>query len=136
MIFVAAISTPKSTLKTAPVVTDIPITKGTITRVMLFFPPGANGLAHLKLNWGNYQLFPSNQEADFAGGGSLLEWVEAIDITAQPLKLTATTWNEDDTYPHTISVHLVMDPGHSSINVADVIAQVRAAQASLAQAAA
>lgn len=129
MIFVAAITTQPLTKKTAPLVTSIPIVAGTINQVFIFFPPGVNALAHLKLLWGLFQLFPSNDQADFAGGDVLLDWPEDIVIDAAPLALTAVTWNDDDTYPHTITVHVVMTPSAPSTNISDVLAQVQQLQA-------
>jgi len=130
MIFVAAIKTPHLTTKAAPLSTQIPITKGKITQVMVFFPPGVNALAHIKLLYGLYQLFPGNEQGDFAGGDVLINWVEDVDITADPTVLTAVTWNDDDTYDHTITVHVVMTPAAQSTNVADVLAQIQAMQGS------
>lgn len=129
MIFVSAILTPKNTAKTAPKLTSIPIVLGKITQVMVLFPPGLNGLAHIKLLYGLQQLFPTNEQGDFAGAAVLINWAEDIDITHDPSKLTALTWNDDNTYDHTITVHVVMAPAAKSTNVADVLAQVRAMQA-------
>jgi hypothetical protein len=128
MIFVAAITIPKNTTKGNPQLTQIPIAFGKITQVMVFFPPGLNGLAHIKLLYGLQQLFPGNEQADFAGGDVLINWAEDIDITHEPSKLTAVAWNDDNTYDHTITVHVVMTPRTPSTNVADVLAQVRAMQ--------
>jgi hypothetical protein len=130
MIFVSAIKTTHLTTKAAPLVTQLPITKGKITQVMVFFPPGVNALAHIKLLYGLYQLFPGNEQGDFAGGDVLINWVEDVDITADPTVLTAVTWNDDDTYDHTITVHVVMTPAAASTNVADVLAQIQAMQGS------
>lgn len=130
MIFVRAITTPQNTPQNTPLVTQIPIVAGTIKQMIIFFPPGANGLAHLSVNWGLYQLFPSNEQADFAGGDVLINWPEDISIETEPFELTAETWNADDTYPHTITVHVVLTPAAPSTNISDVLAQVQQAQAS------
>lgn len=125
MIFVAAVTTPQNTAKLNPVITTLPIVAGKITQTFIFFPPGVNALAHIKILWGLYQLFPSNEQGDFAGGDVLLNWPEDIDITTEPLQLTIVTWNDDDTYPHTITVHVVMTPALPSSNVSDVIAALQ-----------
>jgi|ERR1700739_2844194 len=128
MIFVSAIKTTHLTTKLAPLLTTIPIAEGKITQLMIFFPPGVNALAHIKLLWGLYQIFPGNEQGDFAGGDVLINWVEDIDIDSAPFQLTAVTWNDDDTYDHTITVHVVMTPASPSTNVADVLAQIQAIQ--------
>lgn len=121
MIFTAAISTPANTSKDAPVTTAIQIVFGTITNVKVFFPPGVNALAHIKLLYGLVQIFPSNEQADFAGGDVMFDWPEDIDITAEPTQITAVTWNDDDTYPHTITVHIVMQPAQQKNSVQSVL---------------
>lgn len=130
MIFVAAITTQPLTAKANPLITTIPIVAGKITQLLVFFPPGVNALAHIKLLWGLYQLFPANEQGDFAGGDVLISWPEDIDIDAQPLALTAITWNDDDTYPHTITVHVVMTPMAPSTNIQDILTQVQQLQGS------
>lgn len=124
MIFVAAIETQPNTPQSDPVITPIDIIFGKITQVMVFFPPGVNALAHIKLLWGLRQIFPSNEEGDFAGGDVLIVWPEDIDVNTEPATITAYTWNDDDTYPHTITVHIVIVPAIASPDVASVIAAV------------
>lgn len=124
MIFTAAITTPKLTSKDNPLETTIPVVFGTITRVIVFFPPGVNALAHLKILWGLYQVFPSNEQGDFAGGDVLIDWDEDFQVNAEPAQFRAITWNDDDTYDHTITVHIVMTPAQGGSSVADVLAAV------------
>ena len=124
MIFVAHPTTPANTPSSSPLLTSIPIVAGKITRIQIFFPPGVNALAHLKILWGLYQIFPSNEQGDFAGGDVLLEWDEDIDISFEPLQLTAVTWNEDDTYPHTITVQVIMTPASGATDTGTVIQQL------------
>lgn len=126
MIFVAAIDTPANTPQLTPVVTNLNIVSGTITRILVFFPPGVNGLAHIQIMWGLYQLFPSNQNASFAGGDVLIDWNDNVLIDSQPVELTIVTWNLDSTYDHTITVHVVVLPSTSAGNSASVIAQLMA----------
>jgi hypothetical protein len=128
MIFVAAITVPKSTAKGTPQLTQIQITRGTITQVMVWFPPGVNGLSHIKLLWGLYQLFPSNEQGDFTGGNDLLSWPEDLEIPAAPFQVTAITWNDDTANDHTLSVHVVMQPAAQTHDVAAVLAQVQQMQ--------
>lgn len=128
MLFTAAIDTPANTPKNSPVLTSIPILNGTITQVMVFFPPGSNGLVHLKILWGLVQLFPANEQSDLAGGYVMIAWPESIAIDTEPLSLTCVTWNEDDTFDHTIYVHIVETPAGGTINASDVATQLLSAQ--------
>jgi hypothetical protein len=122
MIFDTHIPTPANTAKLSPLTTIIPIVKGTITQMFVQFPPGVNALAHLKLLWGLYQLFPSNEQGDFSTGAETIVWDEDIVIDHDPAQLTAITWNEDDTYQHTITVRIVISPQAPGHNINDVIA--------------
>jgi hypothetical protein len=122
MIFVEHALTPKSTLKTNPLITSIHIVLGTITLVSVQFPPGVNALAHCKITWGLYQLFPSNEQGDFATGGETVTWDEQIEINTEPLELKMVTWNEDDTYDHTITARIVMQPSQQQQTVQQVLA--------------
>jgi hypothetical protein len=122
MIFDVHITTPANTAKTSHLTTTIPIVKGTITQMFVQFPPGVNALAHLKLLWGLYQIFPSNEQGDFATGAETIVWDENIVIDHDPAQLTAITWNEDDTYQHTITVRIVITPAAASTSISDVLA--------------
>lgn len=133
MIFIDHILTPANTPQTNPVTTTIDIISGTISLVSVQFPPGVNALAHLKLLWGLYQIFPSNEQGDFSSGGETITWDEQIDITEEPLKLTAITWNEDTEYDHTITVRVVMQPAQQQQNVGAVVAAIQQQQAQTQQ---
>jgi hypothetical protein len=128
MIFVTHLVTPANTPKLSPVTTQIPIIAGTITQMFVQFPPGVNALAHLKLLWGLYQLFPSNEQGDFATGGETIVWDEAVDINTEPHQLTAITWNDDDTYDHTITVRIVIAPKAGGQSVQEVVTALQQQQ--------
>jgi len=129
MIFETHLKTPANTSQFSPLITVIPIISGTITEMSIQFPPGVNALAHLKLLWGLYQLFPSNEQGNFSTGGETITWKESIIIPTEPLQLTAITWNEDTVYDHTITVRIVMTPATGGQSVSDVVAQLQAQQA-------
>jgi hypothetical protein len=128
MIFVTNIKTPANTPQTNPIITPIDIISGTITLVSIQFPPGVNALAHLKLLWGLYQIFPSNEQGDFSTGGETITWDENITIDAEPLQLKAITWNEDTQYDHTISVRIVMQPLAPAQSISNVLAALQPQQ--------
>lgn len=128
MIFVEHALTPHNTLKTNPLITTIDIIQGTITLVSVQFPPGVNALAHCKILWGLYQLFPSNEQGDFATGGETVTWDENITIDAEPLQLTMLTWNDDDTYDHTITARIVMQPAAKGQTIQNVLSALGSGQ--------
>lgn len=128
MIFVEHVLTPANTPKTSPVQTTLDIIAGTITLVSVQFPPGVNALAHMKILWGLYQIFPSNEQGDFATGGETIVWDEDIDILYEPLQLTLITWNEDTEYDHTLTARIVMKPAQGQQSVQSVIAALQQQQ--------
>lgn len=132
MIFVEHLTIPANTSKLSPVTATIDVILGTITLVSVQFPPGVNALAHLKINWSLYQLFPSNQSADFSTGGETIAWDENIAIDHEPAQLTLEGWNEDTTYDHTITVRVVMQPAAAAPSVSQAIQQILAQQTSQA----
>jgi hypothetical protein len=110
MMYVFPITTPALTLPTAKQKTVLPLARGKITRVDIQFPSGLQGYAHLALNRGLYQIFPSNPEGDFASSQETIWWNENYDLDQGPYQLECYTWNIDNTYPHTITVRLVLEP--------------------------
>jgi hypothetical protein len=108
MIFIFAIDTPANTPATHKVGTNLQLSAGKITEVHLQFPPGLDGLAHISINDGLHQLWPTNPEADFCTSEDVIIFAEDIDIGPDSNSLTAYTWNLDDTYDHTITVRIVV----------------------------
>ena len=128
MIFVEHLTIPKGTPETAPVSATIPIILGTIKLVSVQFPPGVNALAHVKILWGLYQLFPSNEQGNFSTGGETIVWDEDIEINTEPLQLVMKGWNDDTTYDHTITFRVVMQPAQASQSTQQVFAALQSQQ--------
>ena len=110
MIYVFPITIPANTAETAKLKTTLALTRGQISRVNIEFPAGHVGLTHLHLNRGLYQVWPSNPAANFKSSNETIIWEEMYELDTPPYQLEAYAWNEDDTYEHTITVRLVLDP--------------------------
>jgi hypothetical protein len=108
MIFVFPITTPPNTPATAPLVTTMNLTAGTITKMDIQYPLGVSGLAHIQISYGLNQIFPNNPDGSFATSNETITWEEDFDLTGPPYSLFATTWNLDPNWPHTITVRIVM----------------------------
>jgi hypothetical protein len=100
------------------------MTAGKITRVMVQFPAGHLGLTHLIILDGLHQLWPSNEGEDFSTSDETITWLEDYDLTEPPYTLTAWGWNEDDTYDHTITVRIELEPANVETSLADQIKQL------------
>lgn len=125
MFFDFDLTVPANTSKDNPVTLVCPVILGTITQAVVFIPPGSNGLAHLKIQWGLRQLFPSNEEGDFSQAGIALAWPENISLDAEPAELRMVGWNDDDTFDHTLHFSVAMQPASSTPSIASVVAALQ-----------
>jgi hypothetical protein len=100
MIYALDITTDANTAKTAPKVTQLPITKGLVYRFELTFPPGSMGLMGLRVFSGNFQIWPSNRDSWFRGDDSLIAFDDVYLVSSEPYLFYVITYNEDDTYKH------------------------------------
>ena len=110
MLFTFAITIPANTSEPSVPSKVLPLTAGTITRILIDFPAGQIGLTHLRLRRGLNQVWPSNPEANFSSSNATIDWNDDYDITTAPFQLEAYAWNLDDTFEHTITVHLALEP--------------------------
>lgn len=109
MFYVFPITIPANTPETAKLKTILALTAGKITRVHIEFPAGHCGLTHLRLNRGLNQVWPTNPEAAFSSSNETIPWAESYLLDQPPLQFEAYTWNEDDTYDHTITVRIELE---------------------------
>lgn len=108
MIFIFAITTPANTAATSKLKTSLQLAAGKITEVAIQFPPGLDGLAHIAINQGLHQQWPTNPEANFCTSEDVITFSDDMDIDASDSLFTAYTWNLDDTYDHTITVRFIV----------------------------
>jgi hypothetical protein len=121
MLYVFPIVIPANTTQAAPLKTSLQLTAGTITHVMLQFPPGPLGLAHLYIRNGLNQVWPANPEAQFQSDDETIPWAEEYEIDSPPYRLDAYGWNADDTYPHTITARIELTPANVQASLTDQI---------------
>jgi hypothetical protein len=106
MIFSFAINTPANTSKESKRKQELKLTRGIIHQVDILFPSGCAGLAHIAINDALHQVWPTNPEEDFYTDGEKISSKEFYNLRREPFMLNAFTWNEDDTFPHSIIVRL------------------------------
>jgi len=104
------IAVPANTAKADAQETELKLDHGVIHRLSIGFPSGCEGLAHVKLLVGLHQLWPTSSDEDFALDDHNLEWDDYFELKDTPYTLTAVAWNEDETYPHTITVRIGVLP--------------------------
>ncbi len=110
MIYRFGISTPANTSKGNQQKTVLKIARGIIHQLEVIFPSGPGGLLHVKINRGLHQVWPSNSDEAFASDNESLSFREHLELLTEPYKLEVYTWNEDDTYPHSVIIRLAILP--------------------------
>jgi len=120
MIYQADITIPKNTLETSPTVVMMGIAKGIITKIMVRPRPGHSALAHLVILHHEHQIAPSTENMDFHGDTFPLDWEEYYESYQPEYALKLRGWNDDDTYPHTFDVFVVVLPRRAIIALAIV----------------
>lgn len=124
MLYTFALTIPANTPEPATATALLPLTAGTITEMNVSFPAGHAGLTHLKLRRGLHQVWPANPEANFSTDNQAIVWAENYPLLAAPFQLEAYAWNLDDTYPHTITVHISIDPSGVEASLLDQVRQL------------
>jgi len=124
MIYDLAVTVPQDTPATAPITEALPVYPGVVTGVSVLFPAGCAGLAHLQVWSAIHQVWPSNPGASFASDGETISWSEEYQVPGPPHELTIKAWNLDDTYPHTITIRIVVIP-HKRLTPSGVVDYLR-----------
>ncbi|KKL52780.1 hypothetical protein LCGC14_2282060 [marine sediment metagenome] len=105
-----ALTIPANTAESAPATMDAPLAPGTVVRVEIQFPRGCVGLVHVQIWRSEHQVWPVNVEGDISGEGVPVAWPEDYDLDDEPYTVTLRGWNDDDTYPHTITFRFALLP--------------------------
>lgn len=120
MLFTTDINIPKSTTSTDPVVEILKIAHGIVTYISVLFPPGCARLAHAVILHHEHQIAPSTENMDLSGDTFPIEWNEYYESYQLPYELKIKAWNEDDTYPHKITIRIAVLPRKAIIALAIV----------------
>ena len=110
MFYDFVLTIPANTPVSKPVASTGVVCPGRVDRVMIIFPPGAAGLAHIRIARGSHQLWPSNLDGSFASDGEFLDFSENYPLDDSPFEFIISGWNDDDTYDHSITVRFNIVP--------------------------
>lgn len=124
MLYTFAITIPPNTPEPSTATQILPVTAGNVNRVLIDFPAGQIGLTHLRIRRGLYQVWPANPEADFSTSNATIDWNEDYDVLTPPYEFEAYAWNLDDTYTHTITVHISIEPAAQSLSLLEQVKQL------------
>ena len=108
MIYQATITTPANTPESNKLKTILKVTKGLVYRVEVYIPPGASGLHHITVNDGNFQMIPTSIGESLTGDNILIAFDEVYLKLTEPFEFQIYTWNDDDTFDHTVIIRVGM----------------------------
>jgi len=120
MLFTIDVNVPKNTTETSPVSEVVKIAHGIITWLSVLFPPGCARLAHCVILHHEHQIAPSTEGMNLSGDTFPIEWNEYYESYQPPYELKIKAWNEDDTYPHKITVRIAVLPRKAIVAMAIV----------------
>jgi len=110
MLFQAEILTPANTPASAPIVTRLAVYPGVTRRVWAGFPQGCYGLAHMQIwHWG-WQVWPWTPQTSFHWNNYQFTFEDRYPIMEEPLEFVIKTWNLDDSYDHTLTFSITIEP--------------------------
>lgn len=101
---------PKNTLEANPLEQKLKVHAGVVVRVDIMFPPGPEGLTHVRIYDDGHQLWPFALGESYASDNETISFPEFIEIIPGMTELRFVGWNEDDTYDHTVSIRISILP--------------------------
>jgi len=106
MIYTANITTAKNTAKTALKKTILSVTKGLVYKVEFYFPSGSAGLMGVAIFDGLFQVWPSTVGEFFNSDNETISFDDLYLKEAAPYEFAIYSYNEDDTYNHSVGVRI------------------------------
>ena len=104
MFYEYAITVDANTTEAEPNTQSLKLAHGIIQRIEVQFPIGTRALTHCRLTHHTFGQLPSNKQGSFATDGYIIEVTSPIEFFKAPYSVKAICWNDDDTYPHTITL--------------------------------
>src|SRR5574341_598866 len=121
------VTSPANTAQAAPTEVAANLNVGIITHVAVQIPGGCVGLVHAQIWRSDYQVWPSNPDGNLKGDDALIEWSEEYFLEDEPLSLRLRVWNDDDSFPHTITFRfsvLPLEHGRSRVAAPGLIGRI------------
>lgn len=120
MFFELDITIPASTTEIAPKEVTFQIARGVISKFIINIPSGHAALAHLVILHRGSPIAPSIGSSDIHGDTFPKEWEDYYEVYQPPYELKLRGWNDDDTFPHTFGVNIIILPRKAIIALAIV----------------
>ncbi len=127
MDFAIAIDTPANTTIDDPLITELPVMKGVISKWWCFFPNGHWGECRLRVRKGSESLLPRNPEGYIFGDGTIYTSNDFIYLSHAPYVVQIYSWNVDTVNDHECLLSLSVLPLYTytpySMQLMDMIEQ-------------
>ncbi len=94
--------------KDSPEQLEMPCHWGTLRETTISFPDGCHGVAHVHVDDGLHQIYPTNPEETYALDGFTLIITDRYKIMEGTSKLWLRGYNKG-IYPHTVKVTLTIE---------------------------
>jgi len=110
LFFAWDINIPRLTAEASPVIKTLEIGVGVITHVGVKFPAGCHGLAKVRILHREFQLVPLSRGEWITGDDEAVPTESYYEILQAPALLKLVAVNDDDTYPHKLTVRISVLP--------------------------
>jgi len=106
MIYQTEMVIPQNTPQQDPVISILDCAAGVVTQVWVRWRWGAGNLAGVRIRREGVAIWPYNMDGWFNSSSLETTWNEYYVLDAEPYSFTIEGYNEDDTFPHTVTVML------------------------------
>jgi hypothetical protein len=100
------ITIPAGTPDNAPLVQELPLTAGVITKVEIKFPMGCNGLVKVRLSRWTFQLVPLTKNQWVTGNNETVPSETHYELLEHPFFLMFEGSSPSTTYAHRITIRI------------------------------
>jgi len=123
--YVIDIPTPANTLASSPLETRLVVTAGIAREEWFMFPAGCVGLAHMVVEYQSRQVWPALPGTSLHWDDVMIHVEDRYPFEEEPFDVVIKTWNLDDTYDHTLTFAVVVDPAPPLGEMEDLEAALR-----------
>lgn len=106
------ITVPYNTLAISPYEQTVNLLRGTLTNVLIEFPPGCARMVHVQIYIGDRIVLPSDVDMSYAFDGVTLNRDCVVPLDIEPYAIKIRLWSPDTVYNHTINFIFQIDDEH------------------------
>lgn len=110
--YVHEITVPANTSAASALESVLELERGWVARIAIVFPPGPAGLTYMQVWSDTEQLFPQAPGTGFHADNMIVQ-IECdfdVPVISNIYALKFVCWNLDDTWPHTLYIHVWVIP--------------------------